>query len=83
MCPPFLTDRGFIHAHAYSLTVSQCLLYQFICYPHNSNHSSSMSNLLAKLTASTYTIEVAHQLFHVFFIDMNYLLNLLKPKITL
>ena len=67
MFPIFLTKQGFILANAisrngkysdlchYTLTVSEEMLLQFVCCPHDCDHFSSIPKSLAKLTASAYT----------------------------
>ena len=64
MCPLSLTERGFISANAkvskytdlcqYSLTVSEGMLFQFICYPQDHDYFSTIPYSLAKLTALGY-----------------------------
>ena len=63
----FLPERGFISANAtsrngkctdlfqYSLTVSEGIILEFICCPHDRDHLFAISNLLAKLAALAHT----------------------------
>ena len=63
MRPLFLTEQGFISVNAilrnrkyadlcrYYLTVSEAILFQFICCLYDCDYFSSLPNSLAKLTA--------------------------------
>ena len=58
MLPVFLNEQGFISVNAisrncnYTDLISERMLFQIICCPHNLDHFSLIPNSLAKLRAS-------------------------------
>ena len=94
MCPLFLMERSFISENAistnnkhidlcqYSLTVSEGVLFQSICCLYDCGRFFSTPNSFVKLAASAYT-DWFVTLFSCFFVDMNYLISFLKPKLVL
>ena len=73
MCPPFLTERGFILANAisrkgkytglcqYSLSVFEAIFCQFICFTHGSDHFVSIPKLLPIQTAEAATLRCSSE----------------------
>ena len=62
--------------------ISVAFVRQLICWLHKRSHISSVPNMLAKITDVVYTDWNRSSRFsRVSFVDMNYLFDLLKPKI--
>ena len=93
MCSLFLPERDLLISlnaiprngkytdfYQYSLTVSKRILFKFICCPHDSDHFSSISNSLAKLTVLGYTFLFIRKLF--FCLSLNFL-NIMLEEIRL
>ena len=95
MCTFSLTERGFMLAIGLSknvmhtdlcqcsLTVSEEMLFQFILFPNGFDLSLRHKICQPNLQLWRTLIEIVISLFTCLFVDMNFFLNLLKPKIVL